>query len=70
MFVGNSWRAQFESMPDLKGFGLKDALEILEKQQLQVVASGKGKVIGQSILAGSPIQKGQTIYLTLGTITN
>ena len=69
-FVGNSWRAQSEVMPDLKGFGLKDALEILEKKQLQVVASGKGKVIGQSILAGSPIQKGQTIYLTLGTTIN
>ena len=69
-FVGNSWRAQFEVMPDLKGFGLKDALEVLEKQKLQVVASGKGKVIGQSILAGSPIQKGQTIYLTLGITIN
>ncbi len=69
-FVGNSWRAQFEVMPDLKGFGLKDALEVLEKQKLQVVASGKGKVVGQSILAGSPIQKGQTIYLTLGITIN
>jgi len=57
-------------MPDLKGFGLKDALELLERQQLQVVAMGKGKVTSQSIQAGMPVQKGQTVYLTLGAIIN
>lgn len=66
-FVGNNWNVKYETMPDLKGFGLKDALELLERQQLQVVATGKGKVSSQSIQAGTPIQKGQTIYLTLGT---
>lgn len=55
----------YEVMPDLKGFGLKDALEVLEKQQLQVIISGKGKVGMQSIAPGTPVQKGQTVYLTL-----
>jgi cell division protein FtsI (penicillin-binding protein 3) len=53
-------------MPDLKGFGLKDALELLERQQLLVVAVGKGKVIGQSIASGTQVYRGQTIYLDLG----
>lgn len=65
-FIGNSWNVKYETMYDLKGFGLKDALELLEKQQLQVVATGNGKVLSQSIQAGTPIQRGQTIYLTLG----
>jgi cell division protein FtsI (penicillin-binding protein 3) len=54
------------TMPDVIGFGLKDALDVLERQSLQVIAQGKGKVSQQSIVPGAPIQKGQTIYLTLG----
>lgn len=69
-FVGNTWNTKYEVMPDLKGFGLSDALELMEKQQLQVIATGKGKVIAQSIQSGSAIQKGQTIYITLGTTMN
>jgi cell division protein FtsI (penicillin-binding protein 3) len=53
-------------MPDLKGYGLKDALELLERQQLLVVAVGKGKVFGQSIASGTQVYRGQTIYLDLG----
>jgi cell division protein FtsI (penicillin-binding protein 3) len=61
----NHWRVESGTMPDLKGFGLKDALELLEKQQLQVIATGKGKVVGQSILPGTPVQRRQTVYLNL-----
>jgi cell division protein FtsI (penicillin-binding protein 3) len=53
-------------MPDLNGYGLKDALEILEDQSIQVIVYGKGKVTTQSIPAGTPLQKGQTVYLNLG----
>jgi cell division protein FtsI (penicillin-binding protein 3) len=60
-----NWRVENGTMPDVKGFGLKDALELLEKQQLQVIATGKGKVVGQSILPGSPVQRRQTVYLNL-----
>jgi len=61
----NHWRVESGTMPDLKGFGLKDALELLEKQQLQVIATGKGKVVGQSILPGTAVQRRQTVYLNL-----
>jgi cell division protein FtsI (penicillin-binding protein 3) len=57
------------TMPDLNGYGLKDALEILENQEVQVIAYGKGKVISQSIPAGTALQKGQTVYLNLGNKT-
>lgn len=59
------WKVENGTMPDLKGFGLKDALELLEKQQLQVIATGKGKVVSQSILPGTPVQRRQTVYLNL-----
>ena len=61
----DTWRVENGTMPDLKGFGLKDALELLEKQQLQVIATGKGKVVSQSILPGTPVQRRQTVYLNL-----
>ncbi len=57
-------------MPDLRGFGLKDALELLERQHLLVVAVGKGKVSGQSIPSGTQVYRGQTIYLDLGGKTD
>lgn len=60
-----TWKVENGTMPDLKGFGLKDALELLEKQQLQVIATGKGKVVSQSILPGTPVQRRQTVYLNL-----
>lgn len=56
-------------MPDLKGYGLKDALEIMENQSIQVIVSGKGKVSSQSIPVGTALQKGQTVYLNLGSKT-
>jgi cell division protein FtsI (penicillin-binding protein 3) len=65
--AASSWSTQHGSMPELKGFGLKDALELLERQQLQVIATGKGKVTSQSIPAGMAVQKGQTVYLNLGS---
>ncbi len=67
--ASSSWSVERGNMPDLKGFGLKDALELLERQQLQVIATGKGKVLAQSIPAGTVVQKGQTVYLNLGQTT-
>ncbi len=61
----DEWKVENGTMPDLKGFGLKDALELLEKQHLQVIATGKGKVVSQSILPGTPVQRRQTVYLNL-----
>jgi len=69
-FLGNSSKLEDMIMPDIKGIGLKDAMELLEKFKLNVVANGSGKVIMQSIQAGTSIAKGQTVYLTLGKQTN
>lgn len=52
-------------VPDVTGMGLKDALYILENLGLQVVVSGKGTVVKQSIIPGSRIRKGDTIYLDM-----
>jgi cell division protein FtsI (penicillin-binding protein 3) len=52
-------------MPALNGLGLKDALYICENAGLVVKISGAGRVIDQSIAAGSPIAKGQLINLEL-----
>lgn len=52
-------------MPDVKGMGLKDALYLLEGMGLKVVPNGRGKVMGQSLGAGSAVRKGLTVYLQL-----
>ena len=70
VFAAARWTVQDTLMPDLRGFGLRDALELLEQQELQVIATGKGKVTAQSIAAGTPVVKGQTVYLNLGNTNN
>lgn len=54
-----------QTMPDVKGMGLKDALFLLENMGLKVVPNGKGKVMGQSLSAGTAVTKGLTVYLQL-----
>ncbi len=53
------------SMPDVKGMGLKDALYLLESINVKVVAKGRGKVINQSIEAGKQVRKGSTVVIEL-----
>lgn len=53
------------TIPDVRGLGLKDALYVLENNGLTVQINGKGKVVGQSINAGTPVSKGQSIVLYL-----
>ena len=55
-----------KAMPNVKGMGLKDALYLLENMGVKVVARGKGKVINQSIPAGTPLMKGFTVFVELG----
>ena len=52
-------------VPDVKGLGATDALFMLEKLDLRVTIIGHGRVVAQSIPAGSAAIKGQTISLTL-----
>lgn len=55
-----------QTMPNVKGMGLKDALYLLESLGIKVNVKGKGKVSNQSIAPGAQIVKGSTIVLELG----
>ena len=57
---------EFNSIPDVKGMALMDAIPFLENLGLKVQYSGSGKVKKQSIVKGSKIEKGMLIKLTLG----
>ncbi len=52
-------------MPSLVGMGLKDALYLAENKGLKVNITGRGRVISQSLPAGTAYRKGQTIALFL-----
>lgn len=52
-------------IPNLKGKSGKSVIPALENMGLDVRYSGIGKVIEQSIPAGTAYKKGETIYLTL-----
>ncbi len=51
--------------PNVVGMGLKDAVYLLENKGLKVTASGRGKVMNQSLSSGTNFKKGQTILLAL-----
>jgi cell division protein FtsI (penicillin-binding protein 3) len=53
-------------VPNVRGLGAKDAVSLLENMGLQVIVSGRGKVVEQSIAAGSRINKGARIIIKLG----
>ena len=52
-------------VPDVKNFGAKDAVFLLENAGLKVLLKGRGKVVYQSIKAGTDIKKGMQINLVL-----
>jgi cell division protein FtsI (penicillin-binding protein 3) len=52
-------------VPDVKGMGLRDAVYLLETSGLKVQVSGSGKVVAQSIEAGTRIEKGRNIIIQL-----
>ncbi len=60
-------KKQFTSntMPMLKGMGLKDVVYLCENMGLKVIVKGRGKVAGQSIVAGQPVARGQLINVEL-----
>jgi cell division protein FtsI (penicillin-binding protein 3) len=51
--------------PDVVGLGLKDAVYLLENKGLKVMATGRGRVVNQSLAAGTNFNKTQTISLIL-----
>jgi cell division protein FtsI (penicillin-binding protein 3) len=54
-----------QSMPDVRGMGLKDALYVLETRQLKVMVKGAGKVWLQSLPPGTPLVKNQPVAIEL-----
>lgn len=52
-------------LPNVRGMGAKDAVYLMETYGLKVRLAGVGKVVSQSIAAGSYVRRGQTIKLTL-----
>ena len=52
-------------MPDLSGYGLRDAVFRLEKMGLRVTANGSGRVKKQSIAPGTAVERGASVSLTL-----
>ena len=53
-------------VPDLKGYGLRDAIFRMESMGMKVSASGVGTVTGQSVPVGTKVKRGMGIHLTLG----
>jgi cell division protein FtsI (penicillin-binding protein 3) len=51
--------------PDVKGFGLMDALYAVEKAGYKCVYEGSGHVTAQSPAPGAALAKGATVKLTL-----
>jgi cell division protein FtsI (penicillin-binding protein 3) len=54
-----------QSMPNVKGMGLKDAIFLLENMGLKVTVKGKGKISKQSVEPGASLSKGITVILEL-----
>jgi len=51
--------------PNVVGMGLKDAVYLLENMGLKVTATGRGRVMNQSVTAGTNFNKNQNIALIL-----
>jgi cell division protein FtsI (penicillin-binding protein 3) len=62
--VNIRWMAK-NTMPNVKGMGLKDALYLLESMNMKVMARGRGKVAVQSVDPGAAINKNQLIKIEL-----
>jgi cell division protein FtsI (penicillin-binding protein 3) len=56
---------QQDIVPNVMGMTLKDALFVLENKGMKVVFSGRGKVVAQSITAGTKVHKGGKIIIRL-----
>ena len=57
--------AAADKVPDVSGMGLKDAVYLLENMGLKVSASGRGKVVYQSIAQNTDFKKGESIKIQL-----
>lgn len=53
------------TVPNVSGMGARDAIYALESRGLRTRIQGRGKVVGQSIPAGTKVIKGKTISIEL-----
>lgn len=53
-------------VPNVTGYGLRDAVFCLERMGLKVRSVGMGRVTSQSLKPGTSLKRGSTIVLTLG----
>lgn len=53
-------------VPNVKGMGAKDAVALLENAGLNVIVSGRGRVVEQSITPGARLNNGSRIFIKLG----
>jgi cell division protein FtsI (penicillin-binding protein 3) len=65
VFALNPQLTNAKQVPNVIGMGIKDALFCLENKGLVVKVFGKGKVVRQSIVAGTAIQKNMNIAIEL-----
>lgn len=63
--VMNGETVSRQTMPDVKGMGLKDALYLLESMDLKVATRGRGKVRTQSIPPGAALKKNEPVSIQL-----
>lgn len=54
-------------VPDLRNMGMRDAVFLLESMGMKVSVEGKGKVVEQSVPAGTMAGKGMRIHVVLKT---
>ncbi len=54
-----------KTVPDVTGYGVTDAVFILENLGLKTKITGKGRVKSQSVRAGTPVRTGDVVQLTL-----
>ena len=54
-----------DTVPDLTGMNVKDAIYLVERSGMVPVVEGKGYVLQQSLPAGTPVVKGSEITLQL-----
>jgi cell division protein FtsI (penicillin-binding protein 3) len=52
-------------IPNVIGMGLKDVVYLTENKGLKVIVTGRGKVVNQSLAAGTTFKKGETFTIFL-----
>ncbi len=54
-----------QKVPNVLGMGLQDALYLMQSRGIRATVSGKGKVVSQSVPAGTQLNQAQSIALRL-----